>query len=152
MELYEKITHQMHAPVSIFARMSFYTKLSLYTFVGLVFLASLYIPYFSSLFEQTDGILTTSLGGATVQADYIAQIIETKGDIAIYNNGEKVESKLFKAGDKLVLPAGAEIVFHVTTIAEAKVTGPAEFFIDKNDDGYSIQLLKGQYAEIQSLT
>lgn len=78
MELYEKIIHQTHVPVSIFARFSFYTKVALYTFVGLIFLASLYIPYFSSLFQQTDGIITTSLGGATVQADYIAQIIETK--------------------------------------------------------------------------
>lgn len=77
-ELYENITHRIHAPVSIFARMSFYTKLSLYTVVGLFFLASLYLPYFSSLFQKTDGVLRSSLGGATVQADYIAQIIETK--------------------------------------------------------------------------
>lgn len=77
-ELYETITQRTHAHVSIFARMSFYTKLALYTFVGMVFLASLYIPYFSSHFRNTDGILTTNPGGATVQADYIAQIIETK--------------------------------------------------------------------------
>lgn len=77
-ELYEIITQKTYAHVGIFARMSFYTKVALYTFVGLVFLASLYIPYFSSHFRKTDGILTTNPGGATVQADYIAQIIETK--------------------------------------------------------------------------
>ncbi len=149
--LYETITQKTHTPVSIFVRMSFYTKLALYTFIGMVFLASLYVPYFSSFFHQTDGVITSSLGGATVQADYIAQIIETKGDIAIYNNGERVESKLFRAGDRLVLPAGAEIVFHISRIAQAKVTGPAEFFIEKNDQGYTIQLISGKYAEIQSL-
>gem|GEM_PF-6322184 len=50
-----------------------------------------------------------------------------------------------------MLPAGAEIVFHVTTIAQAKVIGPAEFSIEKNDQGYTIQLVSGKYAEIQSL-
>lgn len=121
-ELYERVNRQIHAPVGIFSRFSFYSKVAIYTSVGLIFLASLYLPYFSSLFQQTDGILTTSWGGASVQADYIAQIIETKGDIAIYNNGEKVESTLFRAGDRLVLPEGGEIVFHITTIAQAKVT------------------------------
>ncbi len=50
-----------------------------------------------------------------------------------------------------MLPAGAEIVFHVTTIAQAKVIGPAEFTIEKSEQGYTIQLVNGQYAEIQSL-
>lgn len=77
-ELYESITRKTHQPVSVFARMSFYTKVALYTFVGMVFLASLYIPYFSSYIQETDGILTSNGGGAVVQADYIAQIIETK--------------------------------------------------------------------------
>lgn len=95
--LYESITQKTHAHVGIFARMSLYTKVALYTFIGMIFLASLYVPYFSSFLKQTDGILTTTPGGATVQADYIAQIIETKGDIEIYNNGEKVESNLFRA-------------------------------------------------------
>lgn len=52
--LYEKIMQKTHAPVSIFARMSFYSKVALYTFIGLVFLASLYVPYFSSFFHETD--------------------------------------------------------------------------------------------------
>ncbi len=77
--LYETITKKTHTPVSIFVRMSFYSKVAIYSFIGLVFLASLYIPYFSTYFHQTDGVITSSLGGATVQADYIAQIIETKG-------------------------------------------------------------------------
>lgn len=149
--IYESVMQKTHAPVSIFARMSFYTKVSLYTFVGLVFLASLYIPYFSSLVRQSDGVITTTPGGVGVQADYIAQIIETKGDIDIYNEGQKVESKLFRAGDRIVLSEGTEIVFHITTIAQAKVIGPAEFHIEKNDAGYTIQLVRGQYVELQSL-
>lgn len=62
-----------------------------------------------------------------------------------------MESTLFRAGDRLVLPAGAEIVFHVTTIAQAKVIGPAEFTIEKSAQGYTIQLVNGKYAEVQSL-
>lgn len=50
-----------------------------------------------------------------------------------------------------MLPAGAEIVFHVTTIAQAKVIGPAEFTIEKTEQGYIIQLMSGKYAEVQSL-
>lgn len=76
--LYETIKLKTHSHVSIFARMSFYTKVALYTFVGMAFLASIYVPYFSSFFSETDGVITNTPGGATVQADYIAQIIETK--------------------------------------------------------------------------
>lgn len=149
--LYEDIMHKTHAPVSVFARMSFYTKVALYTFVGLVFLASLYLPYFSSLVRQSDGVVTSSPGGIGVQADYIAQIIETKWDIEIYDKWEKVESSLFRVGDRIVLWAGTEIVFHITTIAQAKVIGPAEFHIEKIEQGYSIQLVRWQYVELQSL-
>jgi len=77
-ELYETIIQKTHTPAGIFSRMSFYTKVAMYTFVGIVFMASLYVPYFSSFFSETDGVITNTPGGATVQADYIAQIIETK--------------------------------------------------------------------------
>lgn len=59
---------------------------------------------------------------------------------------------MFRAGDKIVLPQGAEIMFHVSKIAQAKIVGPAEFMIEATDEGYTIALAKGMYAELKSLT
>lgn len=146
--IYEKVTHQTHSSAGVFARMSFYTKFAIYSIVGVIFLVSLYAPYFGGLFQGGDD----GRGGVGVQADYIGQIIEAKGDISIYNDGQLVESNMFRAGDKIVLPQGAEIMFHVSKIAQAKIVGPAEFIIEANGDGYTIALAKGMYAELKSLT
>lgn len=62
--IYEKVLFQTRTTTGIFGRMSLYTKAAIYSIVGLVFLVSLYAPYFGGLFQDTNT-------GVGVQADYI---------------------------------------------------------------------------------
>ena len=72
--LYEKVVLKTRTTAGIFSRIGLYTKAAIYTSVGIIFLVSLYAPYFGGIFQNTDG----ERNGIEVQADYIGQIIEAK--------------------------------------------------------------------------
>jgi hypothetical protein len=86
-----------------------------------------------------------------VDADYIANIVNFEGEFSIENKGNKIQSSNIHNGDTVILAEDTDIIFHMNENTQAKVTGPARFVLNKNDDGYRLELSYGDFVEIQSL-
>lgn len=92
----------------------------------------------------------------TVQAWYIAQIVHFDGSFIIEHDGKKLQTSVIRNGDMVTLRDGTEMVFHIDDQTKAQLIGPAQFVLNSNgesqDQSYTLQLIQGNFVEIQSLT
>ncbi|NOZ44251.1 MAG: hypothetical protein GXP45_03850 [bacterium] len=86
-----------------------------------------------------------------VHADYIANIVNFNGDYYIEHNGKRIQTSNIHNGDTVSLDKDTELIFHIDEKTQAKIKGPALFKLEKDKDLYTLNLIKGDFLEIQSL-
>ncbi len=141
--IYGSILSKMEPTKPIFSRMRFYAKLAGYAlFLGLLGF-SIYMPFLSQ--ESDSGVKMTA------HADYVAKVVDIKGQYYIEADGQRIEGNNVSNGNTVVLAKDSSLIVHVGDHIEGKVTGPATFTIDRKGEWYGITLKDGNYVEISTL-
>ena len=174
MKLQEYFTHQQdihlseaekldiyHSIMDKKAKKSFLTKRSILhikTFTYSSFVVALLFGFYGIYFFQNqslDGdaiIFNTGSERSLVQAGYIAKVVDFQGTFYIEKDGQTLQTSMINDGDVVVLQNKAQIVFHIDTGTQAKITGPAKFTIQKKaENAFRINLMYWDYVEMKSL-
>jgi len=86
----------------------------------------------------------------TAQADYIAQVIDTKGNFFIEHNGVLATTNNIGNGDTILLKEGAQLVFEINSGTQSKIIGPAKLVIQKtNTENYKLNLIYGNFIQME---
>ncbi len=122
-----------------------------------LFVMSVYGVHFfrDDLRYMTNSLIVQNAGDA-VQAGYIAQIVHFDGSFIIEHEWKKLQTSVIRNGDIVTLKDSTEMVFHIDDQTKAQLIGPAQFILNSKgeaqDQSYTLQLLQGNFVEIQSLT
>jgi len=142
---------------------SFLTKRSIlhvktftYTSFIVVLLFWFYGMYFFQQNQSLEGdgvfLSSTNDGQSVAQAGYIAKVVDFAGTFYIEKDGQTIQTSNINDGDVVVLQKNAQVIFHIDTGTQAKITWPAKFTIQKKaENNYRINLMYGDYVEMKSL-
>lgn len=126
------------------------------SFVVLFVMAVYGVHFFRDDLRYMTNSLIVQNAGDTVQAGYIAQIVHFDGSFIIEHNGKKLQTSVIRDGDIVTLKDNTEMIFHIDDQTKAQLIGPAQFVLnskgESQDQSYTLQLLQGNFVEIQSLT
>lgn len=113
------------------------------------------VHFFRDDLRYMTNSLIVQKAGETVQAWYIAQIVHFDGSFIIEHGGKKLQTSVIRDGDIVTLKDKTEMVFHIDDQTKAKLVGPAQFVLNTKggeEQSYTLQLLQGNFVEIESLT
>ena len=140
---------------------SFLTKRSVlhvktftYTSFIVALLFGFYGVYFFQQQQSLDGesMIFSATDTNVVEAWYIAKVVDFAGTFYIEKDGKQMQTSSINDGDVVVLQDKAQLVFHIDTGTQAKITWPAKFTIEKkSENNFRINLMYGDYVEMKSL-
>ena len=87
----------------------------------------------------------------SVQADYVAKIIEFNGNFYIWHSWQYYQWSYISNWDIVTLQDWAELVFNINQWTKAKVVWPAKFLITKSNSWYKLNLIYWDFIELKSL-
>ncbi len=126
------------------------------SFVVLFVMATYGVHFFRDDLRYMTNSLIVQNAWDTVQAWYIAQIVHFDWSFIIEHSGKKLQTSVIRNWDIVTLRDGTEMVFHIDDQTKAQLIGPAQFVLNStgewDDQSYTLQLLQGNFVEIQSLT
>ena len=86
----------------------------------------------------------------TVQADYIAQVINVKWNFYIEHNGVLATTNNIENGDTILLKQDAQLVFEINSGTQSKIIWPAKLVIQKTDtNDYKLNLIYGDFIQME---
>jgi len=86
----------------------------------------------------------------TVQADYIAQIIEAKGNFFVEHNGVLTKTNNISNGDTILLKEDTELLFEIDNGTQSKIIGPAKLVVQKTpNESYKLNLIYGDFIAME---
>jgi hypothetical protein len=154
LEIYQKIISKRNTKSFQPKRQFFFIKSFAYSLVLWFLLLWLYWTYiFNWMFiiNKDWFFIQRSNWTKSVQADYIAKIIEFNGNFYIWHSWEYYQWSNISNWDTVTLQDWAELVFHIDKWTEAKVVGPAKFLITKWDNNYKLNLIYWDFIELKSI-
>jgi len=152
--LYQKIVAQRDIKKSFLQRYAFAKKIAYASFVLLSVFAVYWVHFFRDDIRYMTNSLIVQNAGDAVQASYIAQVVHFNGRFFIEHNGKPLQTSAIRDGDTVTLRAETELVFHIDEQTKAKLVWPAKFILSSHKDiadSYTIELIYGDFVEIQSL-
>lgn len=154
LEIYQKIISKRNSKSFQPQRKFFFVKSFAYSFVFLFLLLWLYWTYIFNwkfIINKDWFFIQRSNGIKSVQADYVAKVIEFNGNFYIGHNGQYYQGSNISNWDTVTLQDWAELVFHIDQWTETKVVGPAKFLITKWNNNYKLNLIYWDFIELKSL-
>jgi len=154
LEIYQKIISKRNTKSFQPQRQFFFVKSFAYSLVLWFLLLWLYWTYiFNWMFiiNKDWFFIQRSNWIKSVQADYVAKIIEFNGNFYIWHSWEYYQWSNISNWDTVTLQDWAELVFHIDQWTEAKVVGPAKFLITKWDNSYKLNLIYWDFIELKSI-
>jgi len=156
LDMYHSIMDKQVKRSFLTKRSVLHVKTFTYTSFIVVLLFGFYGMYF---FQQNqsldgDGVFLSSIndGQSIAQAGYIAKVVDFAGTFYIEKDGQTIQTSNINDGDIVVLQKNAQVIFHIDTGTQAKITWPAKFTIQKKtENNYRINLMYGDYVEMKSL-
>jgi len=109
-------------------------------------------PIYTNKYFGSGGILIEPKPIQSVDAGYIANIVDFVGGFHIEHNGEEIQSSNIHDGDTVVLDKDTKLIFHTNENTQMEVVGPAKFVLHSDDTSYKMELIYGDFVEVQSLT
>lgn len=95
-------------------------------------------------------IKSNSNNNNLAQADYIAQVIEVKGNFFVEHNGVLVTTNNIGNGDTILLKEDTQLIFEINSGTQSKIIGPAKLVIQKtNTDNYKLNLIYGNFIQME---
>lgn len=152
LDLYQNILYKK-TKKPILRRASFvHAKYLVYTMVFVILILGVYGVYFvnDENLQDYSRFAIKSPRTNTVQADYIAQVIDVKGNFFIEHNGVLATTNNIGNGDTILLKEEAQLVFEINSGTQSKIIGPAKLVIQKTDtDNYKLNLIYGNFIQME---
>jgi len=152
LDLYQNILYKK-TKKPMLRRASFvHAKYLVYTMVFAILILGVYGVYFvnDGNLQDYNRFAIKSPGTNTVQADYIAQVIDVKGNFFIEHNGVLATTNNIGNGDTILLKEEAQLVFEINSGTQSKIIGPAKLVIQKTDtDNYKLNLIYGNFIQME---
>lgn len=123
LDLYQNILYKKTKKPSLRRSSFVHAKYFIYTMVFAILIMGMYGVYFinDGNFEDNNRFAIKSNRTNTVQADYIAQVINVKGNFFIEHNGVLATTNNIGNGDTILLKEGAQLVFQINSGTQSKI-------------------------------
>lgn len=130
-----------------------HTKSFIYGLTLTVLFVALYGTFFmqNNTWKSENGISIQTPNIKSVQADYIANIVNFDGDFFIEHKGIRIQTSNISNGDTVILDGETELVFQMDKTTQARIIWPAKFILEKDKDRYTLNIIHWDFVEIQSL-
>lgn len=152
LDLYQSILYKKSKKHSL-KRMSFIpAKYAVYSMFLMILLVGVYGVYFinNEWFEDYNRFAIDSRTNNTVQADYIAQVIDVEGKFFIEHDWDLIQTNNIGNGDTLLLKSWTQLVFEINSGTQAKVIGPAKLVIQQtHNENYKLNLIYGDFIQME---
>lgn len=152
LDLYQRFLHKK-AKKSSLKRMSFIpAKYAVYSMIFVLMLFGVYGIYFvNTNFQDYNRFAIKSNTMNTAQADYIAQVIDVKGNFSIEHDGIIAKTNNIRNGDTVLLKEWAQLVFEIASGGtQSKIIGPAKLIIQQtHNENYKLNLVYGNYIQME---
>jgi hypothetical protein len=152
LDLYQSILYKKTQRPSLKRTSFVHAKYFVYTMVFAIMLMGMYGVYFinNGNLQDYNWFAIRSNTTNTAQADYIAQVIDTKGNFFIEHNGVLATTNNIGNGDTILLKEGAQLVFEINSGTQSKIIGPAKLIIQKtNTENYKLNLIYGNFIQME---
>lgn len=159
LNLYHDFLSKTQKNKSLTKRYLNFSKSFAYSFLIFVLLTSIFGIYFQKNSTIDFGNFGFSIShnnnwANTVQASYIAKVVEFQGDYHIENDGNTYRSSNIASNDNIILKKWAKLVFNINLGTQAIVVWPAKFSLIQdpvNKNTYFLTLKEWDYMEIKTL-
>jgi hypothetical protein len=152
LDLYQNILYKKTKKASLKRSSFVHAKYFVYTMVFVVLIMGMYGVYFmnNGVLQDNSRFAIRSNNTNTAQADYIAQVIEVKGNFFIEHNGILATTNNIGNGDTILLKEDAQLIFEINSGTQSKIIGPAKLVIQKtNTDNYKLNLIYGNFIQME---
>jgi len=152
LDLYQNILYKKNKRPSLKRSSFVHAKYFVYTTVFAILLMGTYGIYFmnNDNLQDYNWFAIKSNTTNTVQADYIAQVIDVKGNFSIEHNGILATTNNIGNGDTIILKQDAQLVFEINSGTQSKIIGPAKLVIQKTEaDNYKLNLIYGDFIQME---
>lgn len=158
LNLYHDFLSKTQKNKSLTKRYLNFSKSFTYSFLIFVLLTSIFGVYFQKNsiadFGNFGFMISHNDAINTVQANYIAKVVEFQWDYYIENEGNTYRSSNIASNDNIILKKWAKLVFNINLWTQAVVVGPAKISLmqdPNNENSYTLTLKEGDYMEIKTL-
>ncbi|MFA7298590.1 MAG: hypothetical protein WC010_03000 [Candidatus Absconditabacterales bacterium] len=152
LDLYQSILYKKTKQASLKRSSFVHAKYFVYTMVFAILMTGMYGVYFMNdgNFQDNNRFAIKSNTTNTVQADYIAQVIDVKGSFSIEHKGVLATTNNIGNGDTILLKEGTQLVFEINSGTKSKIIGPAKLIIQKTtDENYKLNLIYGNFIQME---
>lgn len=152
LNLYQSILYKKTKQTSLKRSSFVYAKYAVYTTVFAVLIMGIYGVYFTNEGSLQDykRFAIKSNTANTVQADYIAQVVDFNGKFFIEHNGILAQTNNIGNGDTILLKEDAQLVLEINSGTQSKIIWPAKLVIQKTDtDDYKLNLIYGDFIQME---
>ncbi len=152
LDLYQSILYKKTKQTSLKRSSFVYAKYAVYTTVFAVLIMGIYGVYFTNdgSFQDYKRFAIKSNMTNTVQADYIAQVVNFNGKFFIEHKGILAQTNNIGNGDTILLKEDAQLVFEINSGTQSKIIWPAKLVIQKTDtDDYKLNLIYGDFIQME---
>ena len=152
LDFYQNILYKKTKKSSLRRSSFVHAKYFVYTMIFVVLILGTYGIYFINNDNLKDynwfAIKTNTTN--TVQADYIAQVINVKWNFFIEHNGVLATTNNIENGDTILLKQDAQLVFEINSGTQSKIIWPAKLIIQKTDtNDYKLNLIYGDFIQME---
>lgn len=152
LDLYQSILYKKTKKASL-KRFSFVpAKYAVYTMIFVFLLFGIYGVYFinNGSFQDYNRFSIIKNGTNTANADYIAQVIDAKGNFYIEHDGVLTKTNNIGNGDTILIKEWAQLAFEINSGAQSKIIGPAKLIIQQtHNENYKLNLVYGDFITME---
>ena len=152
LDLYQNILYKKTKKPSLRRSSFIHAKYFVYTMIFAVLILGTYGIYFinnDNLKDYSRFAIKPNTTN-TVQAEYIAQVIDVKWNFFIEHNGVLATTNNIENGDTILLKQDAQLVFEINSGTQSKIIWPAKLIIQKTDtNDYKLNLIYGDFIQME---
>lgn len=152
LDVYQNILYKKTKKLSLKRASFVYTKYAVYMTISVIFLVGMYGMYIfnSGNFEDYNRFAIIKNQTNTVQADYIAQVIDIKWNFFIEHDGILTKTNNISNGDTILLKEDTQLVFEIDKGTQAKIIWPAKLIVQKTpNENYKLNLVYGDFIQME---
>lgn len=144
--LYEKIiSQQKRKSLSRMVKVKYFA----YWLILVVLLFGIYWVYFDA--DWDINWLAVQNPVNQVNADYIAKVVNFNGTYYVQHDWKLTRTSNISNWDNVILKKWSEIVFDIDSWTKAKLTWPARFSLEQNENGYQLLIAEWDFIQMESL-
>ncbi len=150
LDLYQDILYKKNKKNSLKRASFVHAKYLVYSAFSFIFLIGVYGVYLFNGSTTSDRFFAKNTTQNTANADYIARVLNVKGNFSVEHKWVLLETNNIWNGDSIILKAWAQMVFQINSWAESTIVWPAKLVIQQTSDGnYKLNLVYGNFIQME---